>query len=79
MELESANESLANDRLENCGDIVRLKAELQSKEDLLEKNKESKAVIQSESSIWPMCDMASDSIIELNLYLVPPNYLRCSV
>lgn len=68
----------ANERLENCG------AELQSKEDqvnqvhaLLEENQKSKAVLQSESPMWLMiCDMASYNIIELDLHLVPPNYLH---
>jgi hypothetical protein len=44
---------------------------------LLEENEKSKAVIQCESPMmWPMCDMASYNIIELNLYLAPPSYLR---
>lgn len=44
---------------------------------LLEENEKSKAVTQSESPMmWPMCDMASYNIIELNLYLAPPSYLR---
>ncbi len=61
----------ANERLEKS------KNEANELRALLEENEKSKAVIQCESPMmWPMCDMASYNIIELNLYLAPPSYLR---
>ena len=61
----------ANERLEKS------KQEANEVRALLEENEKSKAVIQCESPMmWPMCDMASYNIIELNLYLAPPSYLR---
>ena len=61
----------ANERLEKS------KQEANEVRALLEEYEKSKAVIQCESPMmWPMCDMASYNIIELNLYLAPPSYLR---
>ncbi len=70
---------LAAELKEANAKIEDLEAAIADANERLKNNQESKEVIQSESPMSSMCDMASHNIIELNLYLVSSNYHLRSV